>query len=234
MVDLEKSVVARYEYKDRKFEILVDPNKALDIRRGKNIDIRDVLYYPAIYKDVRKAEVVPREDLQNVFGTTDIFKIAEIIIKRGELQLTTEQRRKMLEERKKQVAEIIARKAINPQTNLPHPPSRILNAMEQVGVNIDPFLDAELQVDKVAKEISKVIPLSFQKVLIELRIPPQFANIYGIIKNLCEIRNEEWLNDGTLLIQVEVLAGVQAELFSRLSSLTKGNFQSKILKKETV
>lgn len=228
-MSLEKSIVVRYYHREKKFEILIDPDAALNFRRGKQIDLRTALAYPAIYRDVRKAEVVSREELQQVFGTTDVFKVAQEILKRGEIQITTEQKRKMIEERKKQIAEIISKRCVNPQNNLPHPPSRILNAMEQAGINIDPFLDAELQVNKVMKEIKTILPLSSGKVLIELKIPPQFSNIYSNIKNICEIKKEEWLNDGSLLLNIEILAGLQSELLSRIASLTKGNFQSKII-----
>ncbi|MCS7123195.1 MAG: ribosome assembly factor SBDS [Candidatus Aenigmarchaeota archaeon] len=230
-MSIEKSIVVRYYNKNKKFEILIDPDTALNFRRGKQIDIRTALAYPAIYRDIRKAEVVNREELQQVFGTSDVFKVAEEILKRGEIQITTEQKRKMIEERKKQIAEIISKRAVDPRSNLPHPPARIMNAMEQVGVNVDPFLDAELQVDKVIKEIRSVLPLSTGKVLIEIRLPANFTNIYSQIKNICEIKKEEWLNDGTLVLNIEVLAGSQTELFSKISSLTKGNFQSRIISK---
>lgn len=230
-MDLEKAVVARYSFKDKKFEILVDPDKALEFRKGKSIDIRSILAYPAIYRDWRKAEIVNREDLETAFGTNDIFKVAEVILKRGELQLTTEQKRRMLEERKRQIAEIISRKGVNPQTNLPHPPARILNAMEQVGVNIDPFLDAELQVDRVVKEIRKVLPISFEKLLVEIKLPPQFISVYSKLKDSCEIKEEKWLDDGSLYLIIEMPAALQSEIFSKISNLTKGNFQSKVLKK---
>lgn len=197
--------------------------------------MNDVLAYPVIYKDVRSTESVSATDLQKVFGTTDVFKVAEKILREGELQLTTEQRREMLTQKKNQIASVIAKRGINPQTNTPHPPQRILNVMEQCGVNIDPFVDAELQVDKVVKEIKKLIPIKFQKVVLQLKFPPQFAGkIYSILKTGGTIQKEQWLNDGSLQIDLEILAGVQDELFEKISGMTHGSFESKILKREDV
>lgn len=197
------------------------------------VDLNEILAYPAIYKDARKGDAASEQDLHKTFGTTDIIKIADRIIKEGEIQLTTEQKRRMIEQKKVQIANIISKKGINPQTNTPHPPQRIINAMEQVGVNIDPFIDAELQVDKVLKSIRAVLPIKFQKVLIQLKIPPQFSgNAFTILKNSGEVVKEEWLNDGSLLVNVEVMAGIQEELFQKLSSLTHGSFESKVLKRE--
>jgi ribosome maturation protein SDO1 len=205
------------------------------VKKGAKVSMDELLAYPAVYKDSRKGEAVSEQDLQRVFGTKDIMKIAERIIREGELQLTTEQRRRMVEQKKIQIANIISRKGINPQTNTPHPPQRIINAMEQAGVNIDPFLDAELQVDKVLKSIKTILPIKFQKVVLQVKIPPQFSgSAYSVLKSVGSIASEEWLGDGSLLANIEILAGVQDELFQKLSSLTHGNFESKVVKREDI
>ncbi|MEM5836325.1 MAG: ribosome assembly factor SBDS [Candidatus Aenigmatarchaeota archaeon] len=234
-VSVDKAVVARLQHSGQRFEILVDPEKALEVKKGGKVNIDDLLAYPSVYKDSRKGEAVSLQELQKVFGTTDIMKIAEKIIKEGELQVTTEQRRRMIEQKKIQIANIISKKGINPQTNTPHPPQRIINAMEQAGVNIDPFLEAELQVDKVLKSIKSILPIKFQKVVIQFKIPPQFSgNAYNVFKSVGNVVNEEWLGDGSLSVSVEILAGMQDELFQKISSLTHGNFESKVIKREDV
>jgi len=63
-----------------------------------------------------------RGTIAQSFGTTDTLKIADIILKKGVLQLTTEQRRKMVEDKRKQIIDFISRQAVDPKTNLPHPP----------------------------------------------------------------------------------------------------------------
>ena len=235
VVGVDKAVIARLHYSGQRFEILVDPNKALDFKRGVKVDMNEILEYPAVYRDVRNTEMVAGHDLQKVFGTTDIAKIAQKIIKEGELQLTTEQRRTMVEQKKNQIVNIIAKKGINPQTNAPHPPQRILNVMDKAGVNIDPFLDAEMQIDKVLKEIKTLIPIKFQKVTLQLKVPPQFAGkTYTLLKTSGTILNEQWLNDGSLQVSIQILAGIQDELFQKLASLTHGQYESKVTRREDV
>jgi len=233
-VSVDKAVVSRLIVSGEKFEILVDPKLAFEFKRGKKIEISEILAVPEVFKDVRTTERVGSEELKKFFGTDDVYKVAERIIKEGELRLTTEQKRKMIEEKRIQIANLISKRGINPQTNTPHPPQRILNVMEQVGVSIDPFLDAELQVDKVVEAIKNVLPIKFQRVLIQLKIPPQFAGrAYSILK-LGKIVNEKWLEDGSLQVDVEILAGLQEELFQKISALTHGNFESKVLRREEI
>ena len=217
----------------QRFEILVDPNKALEFKKGTKVDMNDILAYPAIYHDVRNTDMVSEQDLQKIFGTADYKKIAEKIIKEGELQLTTEQRREMTNQKRMQIAAIISKRGINPQTNAPNPPQRILTAMDKAGVNVDPFVDAELQIDKVLKLIKPILPIKFQKALIQMKFPPQFAGkVYSDLKKSGEIKNEQWLNDGSLQVQIEILAGVQDEIFQKMSNVTHGQFESKVLKRE--
>ncbi|MDI6807079.1 MAG: ribosome assembly factor SBDS [Candidatus Aenigmarchaeota archaeon] len=231
VVSIEKAVIARLWYSGQKFEIMVDPEKALEMRRRKEIDIGDVLAFPGIYRDVRSAERVSEQDLQKIFGTTDINQITRKIIERGELQLTTQQRREMIENKKNQIATIISKRGINPQTNLPHPQQRILKAIEQAGVAIDPFQEAESQVEMVVKAISSILPLSFQKVKLKIKIPPQYVGkASSILKSLCERVEEKWLGDGSLQANVEIMGGMQEELFQKLSSLTHGQFESRVEK----
>jgi len=234
-VSLDKAITSRLTVSGQKFEILVDPNKALEFKKGANIDMSEILAYPAIYRDVRTTDMVPEKDLQKTFGTTDVFKIASKIIKEGELQLTTEQRRQMVEQKKTQIATLISKRGINPQTNTPHPPQRVLNAMDQAGVNIDPLVDAELQIDKIIKAIKLILPIKFEKVVLQIKIPPQFSGkVYPILKTAGNVQQEQWLNDGSLQVNIEMLAGMQEEIFQKISGITHGSFESKIIKKEAI
>jgi len=232
-VGVDKAVIVRLQHSGKRFEILVDPYKALEFKRGVKVDMNEILAYPAIYRNVSSTEVVTDDDMQKVFGTTDVLKIAEKIIKDGQLQLTTEQRRDMVEKKRTQIANIISKRGVNPQTNSPHPPQRILGVMDQAGVEIDPFMDAEMQIDKVLKAIKTIIPISLEKVTIQLKIPAQFAGkSYSVLKKYGDVVNEKWLGDGSLQIDIKTLAGIREEMFEKIASLTHGQFESKIVKRE--
>ena len=234
-VSIDKSVIARLSASGQKFEILVDPNKALEFKKGKTMNMDDIIAYPAIYHDVRNTETVAKEELQKAFGTSDVYKIAERIIKTGELQLTTEQRREMVEQKRTQIAAIISKRGINPQTNTPHPMQRILNAINQTGVSIDPFVDAELQLDKIVNAIKPLLPIRFQKVTLQIKVSPQFSGrVYSVLKESGGVKQEQWQEDGSLQLTIEILAGVQDELTQKVAGLTSGNFELKIIKREDV
>lgn len=234
-ISVDKAVVGRLTIGGTKFEILIDPNLAMDFKRGLPVQVRDIMAYPVIYKDTKTSEAVAAADLQKAFGTLDPLKIAERIIKNGEIQLTTEQRRTMVDHKKLQIAAIISKKGVNPQTNAPHPQARILTVMDQAGVMVDPFADAESQVDRAVKAMKAIIPIKFEKVVLQLRIPPSHAGkAFPILKSGGVLRGEQWLNDGSLQADVEVLAGVQEEFLQKVANATKGEYESKVIKREDV
>ena len=93
------------------------------------------------------------------------------MLKHGDVPITTEQRNKLLEEKRRQIVEIIARNSIDPRTNAPNPPLRIENAMREGRVTIDPFKGATEQIDEVVKKIHMIMPIKFTTVKMEVTIP---------------------------------------------------------------
>ncbi|MEM4389922.1 MAG: ribosome assembly factor SBDS [Candidatus Micrarchaeia archaeon] len=230
MTTLEGAVVAHIEHHGKRFELLVDPNLAFLYRTGRKPDLTNVLVAEEVFENARKGERHKAEEVKKAFGTTDIYKIAEVILKKGELQLTTEQRREMLEEKRKKIVAILARECIDPRTGAPHPPHRIEKAMEEARVRIDPFKDAEAQVEEVLKALRLVLPLRFEKTRIAVKVPAEFAQkAYGMLKAY-GLQKEEWQPSGDLIALLEMPAGVQGEFYDRINKLTGGRAETKVVK----
>ena len=235
MVDVDKAVVIRLKKAGLKFEVLVDPDKALEFKKGKSLNIEEILAYPGVYHDVRRGDAIPEEELQKNFGTTDVFRVAKKIIAEGELQFTTEQRRRFVEEKRLEIADIISRRGINPQTNTVHPPQRILNAMDKAGIHVDPFIDVELQVNGAVESIKTLLPIKFQRIIVQVIIPTQFSGkTYSVLKRTVGKFDERWLNDGSLQVTLDIPAGAQEDIFKKIGDITKGNFKSSIIKRVDV
>ena len=227
----QKYTVARYVISGEKFEIMVNPEAALDYRLGRQLPISQVLVYEGIFKDVNKGEKASLEKLKNLFGTTDAVKIAQQILTKGELQLTTDQRKKLVEEKRKQIVTFISRQCMDPRTNLPHPPTRIEQAMSQIRISIDPFKDAEEQAKEVIQELRPILPIKMELLSIEVKIPPQFAQkAYGSLKSFGTIKKEQWQTDGSLSAVVEMPAGLHGPFLEKIGNVTRGAVQSKILR----
>ena len=226
----EKYTVARLTKDNEHFEVLVKSQKALDYRNGKIAGITEVLAAETIFSDANKGTRVAEEQLRKAFGTTDALKIADTIIKKGTLQLTTEQRRKMVDDKRKQIIDFISRQAVDPKTNLPHPPLRIENAMEQIHYPIDPYKPVEEQAKDIVKLLRPILPLKIEQISVGVHIPAEYsARAYGAIKTFGVIKREEWRSDGSWYGTVEMPAGSYASFLNKLGEATKGSGEAKIV-----
>jgi ribosome maturation protein SDO1 len=233
MVTLDNAVVARYKTHGENFEILVDPDGALALRRGENVNIEDIIAVEEIFESASSGERCSEEALTKAFGTTNSIEVAKKIITNGEIQLTAEQRKKLQDDKKKKVVNFIARNAINPQTMTPHPPQRIEKAMEEAKFHIDPFKSVDEVVKEVMKAIRPIIPIRFEEVEIAVKLPALYApKSYGDVAAFGQIIKEEWQNDGSWICVIKIPAGMQTDLYDALNRITKGEAETKLVKKK--
>ncbi|MEK6979776.1 MAG: ribosome assembly factor SBDS [Candidatus Micrarchaeota archaeon] len=231
MASLDKAIFASYDRDGKHFELYVDPDLAYMYLDGSKKDIKNILVSEEVYADARKGEKAKAGDVEKVFGTTDVLKILEFILHKGEVQLTTDQRRKKTEEKHKQIVAILMRESIDPRTNAPHTQHRIETALEEAKIHVDPFKDAREQLTDIIKELRPIIPLKFEKVKVAVKVPAAYAHrCYGTLKSY-GIEREEWSKMGDLIVVVEIFGGMQGEFYDKLNKLTAGQIETKLLTK---
>lgn len=231
MGNLDDALIAHYDVDGVRFEVYVDKDKSYDFKFGAKSDFGGVLIADDIYKDAKKGDKHTNDMLSKAFGMVDPRNIAEIIVRKGELPITTVQRRKLMDEKVNKIKHIILRESIDPRTNAPHTIVRLNNAFEQVRVNIDPFKSAEEQVESVVVTLRPVLPIKFEKVRIAIKIPAEYAQrVYGNIKEF-GLKKEQWTSTGALVAIIEIPGGMQPEVYSKLNSLTHGEVETKLMEK---
>lgn len=216
--------LVKYSFEGEKFEIMVKPDPALDYKLGKKKDISAVLISDDIYTDSGKGTRPSTEKLLKAFNTEDQTVIAEIILQKGDLNLTTDQRRKMIEEKRKQIVHFIAKTYVDPRTHLPHPPLRIEQAMKDGRVSVDPQKNIDEQVKDIVEKLRSIIALKSENLELEIIIPAQFASqSYAVLKSVGSLKKEEWQNNGSLKAILEIPAAARPNVIDRLGSITKGS-----------
>jgi ribosome maturation protein SDO1 len=228
---VDKPSVVRYSFEGEKFEILVKPDPALEFKLGKRKDISSILVSDEIYTDSNKGTRASTEKLLKAFKTEDTTAIAEKILKKGDLNLTTDQRRKMISEKRKQIVNFIAKTYVDPKSHLPHPPLRIEQAMEDGRVSIDPHKNAEEQIKDIVDKLRSIIPLKSENLVLEIIVPAQFASqSYSVLKSTGTLQKEEWQSNGSLKAILEIPAAARPNVIDRLGSITKGTASVEVLK----
>lgn len=230
MVDLDDAIVARLDSHGERFEILLDP-KAMDlIKQGKEVDLADYLAVEDVFKEARKGTRPETAKLIEAFGTEDVVAIARRIIEKGEVQMTAEQRKELLEAKRKRVIAYIAANAINPQNHLPHPPVRIELALDEGKYHVDPVRPFEREVEEAMKVLRPLIPIRFEKSRIAVRIKADdYGRCYPDLSAAGTVEREEWTNDGWWIGVVEIPGGLLDEITGKLNQKTKGTAAVKLL-----
>jgi len=229
MTTLDKALIAHMDVNGERFEIFVDPDLGLMYKRGEKKELNNVLVVEEVFKNAHKGERHKSEALKKAFHTENMWEIAGIILKKGDLALTTDQKKRMIEDKRKQIAALIAREAIDPRTGAPHTLVRITQTMDNTRLDIDPFKDASMQVDAVVSALRLALPIKFERKRIACKIGPEYAQkTYGMFKNY-GIQKEEWTSDGSLVVVVEIPAGLTSEFFDKINKATAGNAQTKMV-----
>jgi len=235
MISLDEAVTARLESHGERFEVLVDPDAALAISRGEfEGDLEDVIAAEDVFEDASRGDRPPENALEEVFGTTDPMEIIPEVIKRGEIQITAEQRREMQEQKHRQLVDRIARNAVNPQMDdAPHPPERIESALEETDFRVDPMEPVESQVDDALDALRPVIPIRFDTVTVAVQLPADYAGSgQAKVREFGDLEREEWQPNGSWIGVLEFPAGLQDEFYDLVNEVSSGQAEVKILEDE--
>jgi len=260
-INLGKFIIANIKIKGKNYEILVDPDNAWEIKKAirkfekeksktlnktYNVTVDDVLAISpvpvdeviegyVVFENLRRGEKVSEDEIEKIFGTTDIRHVTAYILLHGNLQLTKEQRDKFIQEKKKKLINILTKNCINPQTKKPHPPGRIERALQEARIHIDPFNPVEDQVADIVKSLKSIIPIKMERTTLSIVIPPEFTGkSYNLINTMGVITKEEWKNNGALECTIEIPAGIQPEFLDKLNKITHGRASAKIIETKSL
>jgi DNA repair exonuclease SbcCD ATPase subunit len=136
-LDTEMENLKRFdEYSDNDLQRIREIRHDIENLKREKERFQQVLSKREEEKKVMEQRKKTLEESLKISEDEDIDKI---LLKVKNLELIL----RMLEEKRNKIATIIAQRSINPQTNTPHPVSRILKAMEEARVAIDPFKPVE-------------------------------------------------------------------------------------------
>ena len=235
MISLDEAVTARLESHGTRFEVLIDPDAALAIKRGEfDGALEDVIAAEDVFENASRGDRPPEEDVEEVFGTTDPMEIIPEVVKRGEIQITAEQRKEMLEQKHKQLVNRITRNAVNPQMDdAPHPPERIERALEEAGFTVEPMEPVENQIDDALEALRPVIPIRFDEVTIAVQLPADYAGSgQAKVREFGDLEREEWQSDGSWVGVVTFPAGLQNDFYDLVNEVSSGEAETRVVKEE--
>jgi ribosome maturation protein SDO1 len=213
---------------DKQFEILVDPDLAKEVKmEGKDHDIQRLLFVQDVFVDAGEGERASVEELEEEFGTDQMMEAAKQIFEKGKMQLTTDQKAEIRDDKWKQLVSMIARRAQDPKTGNPHPPQRVENALDEAGFHVNWDSNIEDEFDDAIDILRPIIPISLDEKTVAIRIPVDNAGqAYDKIQQVADVDEENWGNE-FFTARLTLPAGVLSELMDDLQDITSGQTEMK-------
>lgn len=225
---MAKNVPAKLKVGSKQFEIMVDVEMAIKMRKGMPVNIQNVLAADGIFTNIKTGSKPSTADLTSAFGTTDMHQIAERIVKKGDIEVPQEFRDLEQDNKRKKIVDWIAKNAVDSRTSRPFTTDQISRAMDQAKVNLANG-NAESLIPVVTAEIQKILPLKIEMKKLAVTIPAiHTGKAYGVINEYKE--KEDWLSNGDLRVIINIPAGLQMEFYDKLNSVTHGSALSEEIK----
>ncbi len=230
MTDVDEAKIVKLRTHGQVFEILADSAKALSLKSGNAVDIRDILAVQKVFTDAKKGMEASPNALRSIFKSDDPLEVAKEIIQKGEIPLTAEYKQGMRDQKKRQIVNIIHRNAVDPQTHAPHPPQRIEAALEEAKFHVDEVKDVNKQVEEALKALRPILPIKFEIKEIAAKVPPDYAaKSYSVLNSFGKKIKEDWQSDGSLVVVLEMPGGLEEDFHNKLNALCHGEVETKVL-----
>ncbi|ORM39669.1 Ribosome maturation protein SBDS [Babesia sp. Xinjiang] len=169
-VRLTNVATVRLKIGGSRFEIACYKNKVLNWRSGVETDIQEVLQSPCIFTSITKGKLAKTDELLEVFGTKEIDTICKQILDKGEMQVSKEERKQMLQAMFKDVVTILSEVSINPKTGHPLTSSLIENTLKASAFSVTLKEPAKKQALKALAHLQQLYPNEIARSQMRLKI----------------------------------------------------------------
>jgi len=228
-IRLTNVAVVRMKKGGKRFEIACYKNKVISWRNKVEKDIDEVLQTHTVYTNVSKGQAAKKEDLIKCFGTDDQSKICQDILAKGELQVSDKERQTQLEATFKDIANVVADKTVNPETNRPYSVSIIERSMKDIHFSIKPNKSSKQQALEVIKSLKDVMPIERSQMKLRAVIPKGKVLREKLRQLSSSIEMDEISPDGELEMIILTDPGNYRLLEEMISKESKGKGQLEVI-----
>jgi ribosome maturation protein SDO1 len=213
------NTTARLRKGSNQFEILVDLEESLKVRKG-NGNINAAILTNSVFHNLKAGNIVAKDLLEIEFGSSDISVVGERIIKNGEIELPLNFKHEEQDKRYKQVVDFLVKNAVTPEGR-PYTPDRIMTALKEAHVNVK-NKPIDSQIEEILEQIQKILPIKVEVKKIRVTIPAIHAGkAYGVVSDFKQ--EEEWMSNGDVIVTIAIPAGLVMDFYDKLNGVTHGS-----------
>ncbi|EJT98957.1 Shwachman-Bodian-diamond syndrome protein [Dacryopinax primogenitus] len=206
-IKLTNVSVVRLKKGGKRFEIACYKNKVQEWRSGVETNLDDVLQISNVFINVSKGQAAKSDDLEKAFGTTELDKIVNEILKKGELQVGDKERAHELGNLWKDIATKVAEKVVDPSTQRPYPVGMIEKGMTEAGFSVKQGKGAKSQVLECIRQLQEKSSLPVQRVRMRVRVTMPAKDEKRLKEKIVEaaesVEDEDWGDEWEVILIID-------------------------------
>jgi len=216
-IKLTNVSVVRLKKAGIRFELACYKNKVGEWRKGVETDLDEVLQTRTIFSNVSKGLAAKHEDMAEAFPKENEDQIIIQILKKGELQVSEKERQHESANVAKDIANIVAEKCVNPETNRPYTVTLIEKVMKDIHYSVKPNQNAKQQALEVIRQLREKgeIPIARAQMRIRVTLPTPHPKLVEKIKAIVSSVEDETFGsryEGVYLIDPGSYRGIDEVL----------------------
>eukprot|EP00871_Galdieria_phlegrea_P000851 jgi/Galph1/1767/GphlegSOOS_G447.1 len=218
-------MLVRYKVGKTTFELVTKEGSVNKYRKGEIKSLDDVLLAETVFTSYARKEKASSSELSAAFETDSLRECIETILHKGDVQVSSAERKEKLEQRRREIVNFIHKYYVDPSKKLPHPVSRIENALEEAKVRIDADVPAERQIPDIITKLIDIIHLKKMTMEGQLFIPHSYIGAAsGILAKYVTIDRESYSSKGCTY-DIAIVPGEYDLFMSDINRVTKGEYQ---------
>ena len=226
------SQLVKYQKGKTRFEIITQPGSVrkysdkLD-NLTKN-DLNYILESDFIYTNSKKGNQAKKEDLERVFGSSDLLVCVKTMLSRGSSQTSSKERHDDSDQKKKEILTYLNKNYLDPKTGYPHPVIRLETSIKNIKYVIDPKKGSDTQAKEIIKSLHGNLFFKENSQTYELVISNEYKGSSNIIYGLTSVTSKKKERGKTKYV-INVVPGNNDTFLKKLNELSQGDYQMKIL-----
>jgi len=156
--------------------------------------LNKLLVVDSIFSNYKKGELAKNNEIASICKTSNTQEAILYILEYGEIQLSSAQRRKLVEHKRRGIINYLTVNFYDPVSKKPHPIVRIDNTLKSIkGFAVDPHKPIKIQVDDVLKKIKKKLNLVKNTITTTVDLTHfQLGSGMGILRKYSKIIREDY------------------------------------------
>lgn len=213
----------RYKKEKHCFEIMTKPGSVRLFLAGK-LGWDKVLSADIIFTNAKKGNIAREQELKEVFGTSDVNKCAEIMVREGQSQVSASERKEDIDNHRRAIIGYLHR-SFTDQAGLMHPIVRLESVLDEAKIRVDPSVTVHKQAEEVIRKMQGKLVFKKGTTDYTITVPKQYAKKCStIIYKYSPVMHKEQRTSDRFSWKVCFSVGEINQFIEEMNSITDGDY----------